>query len=680
MFQVARCLLLMLACLTGLSCGDDPEPGAPSALPSSVVPSVRAAAAPPLPPWEEATYAIDVSPPERRAAFYKTRFTDFFRDHGDKNAAWFDDACAFLDRACDYLAYRDFEKYTPPAHVASRSQLIRWLRELEQQGCREPIVHYLGRLSRGFGDREGRLEVLDRQTAYRLWAEAIGQKPRYTLSILALDHVVMRDSAELPDIGSSWIRSWANGNVGPSVLLLKPEVKLTAAEEIEFARVFQFYVRDIDEETARIVLEGMNKHMNHRPWLAHTMRGSLGLQTAWHIRTANPLPHRSLEARMRSQEALLNARDDLDRALILRPDRAEPAVRQIGVAAGLGNRRAGEWFDRAVSLDPHDDAPYREGLWVHRAFWQDDPATMLRIARRAWSTDAYDTGVPDWGRYAIDNLIEDYGQAWWVENHGPVWDELAAHLERRIARPLPRSDPEFYLQEGFKLAHAAGRTEDRWAYYTRLRDMGGRILRPYLMGIDQRRVIDRMYAEREAQLADALARLDQRVAEQGGDELIGLIDEILPLAKHAHASRYLRDLRLMSVWARDYARGERIDLLRAGPAGWWVTRGRWEPSDGPGLAGEYAPEEELRLIAGLRTGTRYRVELRLELPPPFFGEDFGCAGLILDPAMNRSGFEQTWVGLNAQDNAAVLIQDPRNREEDDQYFGTHQPGHRTPFG
>ncbi|MEM8781467.1 MAG: hypothetical protein AAGE65_01305, partial [Planctomycetota bacterium] len=182
-------------------------------------------------------------------------------------------------------------------------------------------------------------------------------------------------------------------------------------------------------------------------------------------------------------EQLRFARFEFNQALDLRPHRVEPAVHLITVAMGLQSGDVDEHFERALAIDPYDPEAYDQALWAHRGHWGRNPTATLAIARRALASEDYHTGVPDWGRYAIEKIIQDYGLEAAQPYVANIWPELSAYLDRRAEQPTPLSDTAYFFQLGVKLAHAAGRPDDRDAYLRRLRDVGGRILNPEAYGL-----------------------------------------------------------------------------------------------------------------------------------------------------------------------------------------------------
>lgn len=446
---------LMLMCLSLLlpACDNSSNPNAAST-PSAIVKPVPDSATP-LPAWDERTYARDVLPPERRAAFYKRRFAELYREHGRSDAEWFEDAQQFIEWSCDYLAYRDFGGYAHPRRIASRSYLARQLRDLRQRGCDEPLIIYLGKLCDGFNSHAGREALIESQTAYRKWAENLGEKPRYVLSILAVDHVVMTTAQRIPGATKSWVRRWANGNVSSFLILLKDDTHLTPADEVEFARLFDFYAENMDAEKARVFLQHSKDPPENKRWLTSTLRGTAYLYYAWAERGGGVYA-KDVErsAWPRFLQLLDSAEDEFAAALELRPARVEPAVRMITIAMGQDHGQAYEWFEKAIAMDPYDEDAYSNGIWSHRIQWARDPETIMRVARRAFAMGDYDTNIPDWGMYAVETVIDDHGNDWWTDRHGDIWGEVAGYLDRRIDQPAPLRNTAYYQNKKTQLEPA----------------------------------------------------------------------------------------------------------------------------------------------------------------------------------------------------------------------------------
>lgn len=282
------------------------------------------------------------------------------------------------------------------------------------------------------------------QTAYRKWAEDIGQKPKHVLSILAVDHIVMTTAERIPGATKSWVRQWANGNVSSCLILLKDETHLAPADEVEFARLFDFYAENMDAEKARVFLQHSQGPDSER-WLNSTLRGTAYLYYAWAERGGGVYA-KDVErsAWPRFSQLLDSAEYEFAAALELRPARVEPAVRMITIAMGQSNGQAYEWFEKAIAIDPYDEDAYSNGIWSHRIQWARDPDTIMRVARHAFLMRDYDTNIPDWGMYAVEKIIDDHGAEWWAKHHEAIWGDVADYLDRRIDQPAPLRNTVYY--------------------------------------------------------------------------------------------------------------------------------------------------------------------------------------------------------------------------------------------
>ncbi|MEM8784207.1 MAG: hypothetical protein AAGE65_15335 [Planctomycetota bacterium] len=251
--------------------GCDPQDTPPEPSPARTAEAFDASShdadpAPALPPWNEATYTREVLPPERRAAFYRRSIVDLHRRHADLDRPEAKTVERFLQDACHFLAYTDFSFYHRPPHVTSRRSLQRRLHRLRQQATTTPLIEYVGQLCQGIRHVDDRDAVIERQTAFRAWAEDVGETDAYTAAVLALDHAVMRATQKLPDFNKRWVRSWANGNAGPAVALLTPKYDLTPADELEYARLFEFYAEGLDADTADLLLQATDAKPSFLCW------------------------------------------------------------------------------------------------------------------------------------------------------------------------------------------------------------------------------------------------------------------------------------------------------------------------------------------------------------------------------------------------------------------------------
>lgn len=610
------------------------------------------------------------SPAERRRLFYQSELSTFYREYGQPNAIWRDDVLNLIEGFSAYQAYCDFHGYVRPAGVPSNTALRRATRDILARGCDESFVKFLNVvLEYSSASRWKYKPIFSTRTEFRDDLKARGLGIWYARLDILLLHPLLETYLGRPTVDKTWQRETRNASVALFAELLTTNTELSAEDEAEYARLFDYYATGMNSLTARSFLDSVNQTANGSRWLTHTLRGTAYLYYAWAERGGSVRAHQvERSAWPRFFKLLDQAEAEYRAALALRPDVAEPAIRMITIAMGQSRGEAYEWFERAIAIDPLDTEAYRRGIWSHRVQWARDPDTVARVAKRAFAVADYRTDVPDQLERAVGSFIVDYGSVWWIKNHKMIWPELQSHLEKRSASPTPHRSPEWCAFRGFELAHRAGLNELRWMYYQGLQSIGGQLSRPYTYGVGQRWKIDRMYAEQEPAIRVALREIDQLEDDGENDAAIALIDRTLPQANHERTARHLRDTRRVNDWIRRYVKGETVNLLEHGLEGWRVARGRWQETD-EGVIGRYSSRDELRMTASFRPGTRFTARLIAEVPDRFYGHGWGVVGLVLDPNMTVSGFVQNWIGAEANGNKAVMIRDVDQKDNRAQGFG-----------
>ncbi len=243
---------------------------------------------------------------------------------------------------------------------------------------------------------------------------------------------------------------------------------------------------------------------------------------------------------------------------------------------------------------------------------------------------------------AIDDILTDDGEDWLVEHQHRWLPALTRQLERsEAATPSLQAVGTLAYAVAFK----SGDFDRALRLYRMLEPdparegLGRGLGRTNDFGVDQRwdAGLAAIQLNPEAAAATLAARAQPaeaatilRAAARGAED---------PLVRRA-----LNDLALAAQRQAAYNRGEPVELLSHGVAGWRVSRGHAEPVPGAGVRAHYGEGSGSRLVSPPKVGEHYEVALELS-PPALWGgrELFVIAGVQLGVDEKINTLNQTGV-------------------------------------
>lgn len=199
------------------------------------------------------------------------------------------------------------------------------------------------------------------------------------------------------------------------------------------------------------------------PWLASTLNGLTAIRWAWAVRGSGYANTVSPEQWDQFYEGADIARQNLEFAHRLHPDRPEPATGMITVALA-GRLPEGQderfWFDRVVAAQFDWYPAYDAYLWSLRPRWGGSRAQMLAFGEECRDTERYDTRVPYYHVKAILAIADDVGDFEGVLRDPELYAAARSTLKRLIDGPLQKTDAAWDRSALAALAVRAGKPED----------------------------------------------------------------------------------------------------------------------------------------------------------------------------------------------------------------------------
>ncbi|MEO0515095.1 MAG: hypothetical protein AAF086_07355 [Planctomycetota bacterium] len=620
-----------------------------------------------------------LSPPERRAAFYHRQFVGVYNEHGQRDAAWDDQAHHFLSDFAQYWAYQDYDVYPTPADIPTREQLQVQRLQILETGCTDPIVNFILTLvdpERGNAWRQvdsdlsnALLEAAKNKNHPdgRGWSDA---RARISMCVY---HVVLRQYLTRYRPNRKWVAGMRKNRADRAAALFTHEPH-HPDDAPEFAEIFDWYVDDVDLRNTEYLLQAFDEAPEEKQWLAHVMRAKLYEETAWQARGGG-FANTVAEDEMRKFKVYLQlAKDQLDIAWNMRQDRSYPARLMIRVAMGINDVSAlSVWFDRALEADPYDSDAYRQMMWANRERWHGGFESLMKVTERAFDFGRYDTDIPERFEGGVAGLIRDHGYDWLRPGGGGgqgdrYWGMVQSYLERRSDQPTPKRSATWCWSRGFQLAYRTDRVEDAWEYFARLDENPDLLVTPYRYGVDRRWALGKFSAQREPDVWAVCEASEVRASRGELDLAIRDLFRARAQAKQSWTRRHLKDRIRLLFWEKTFQKDQWVDLLQHGLEGWRPVRGGFTEVEG-GLQTTLGEDEESRLVCGLNIGTRYEAELTVRLPDEFYAYRWGGVGFNLASYIGSKPYNCTMVMAGRNKQGGLYIQDPDQPDQDDLRMG-----------
>ena len=609
--------------------------------------------------------------PQRRQTFYDHFFVDLYQAHGQRDPRWDAPVESLLRDYCRWMAYEDEPDEPRPADAPDYADLEAQRDAVRATGCDDPLAVMVCAMVDHH--RRRNWNESDVQTIKHLaeWAKERELLRVYAVTLRILQQRATRELHDGHHSNQKWENqewvAWANRW---AYTIVDDTVTLTPVDQSVIARMFNDYMDDIDIALAAELMTATVQPPAPRRWLAHVMRAKLYVETAWNARGNGYANTVNDEGWKRFAGFLAQARSELEAAWTLDPTQAEAAVSMLTVSLGEGGDDLELWFQRAAAADPSDDAPYHALLWARRPRWYGNYEMMFDVGLRALDTGRFDTAVPDQFDALLGDLLDEDAQDWLRAHADRVWPAMQRYIAGRAAGPTPRRSTDWAWSRGLGFAFLFGHLADARACFDQLGRDSSRMAATQVFGLDKRWDVGWLYAQDDPAALEAIDRsLDLSDASrhlQAADVLDAAADK----AQDSWTQTHLRDRARVQRWVEDFDAGRWVDLLEHGLEGWRPTRGEWNGDPAGGVTGRYTDPDGLRLICGLRPGTRYEAEIQLTLPPLFHTNNgWGGVGFILDPELGVATSDQYMVAVARWKSRVVWIQDPSNRELDDQRLG-----------
>ena len=617
--------------------------------------------------------AVRTTPAERRATFYKRQITDRYRAFRIGQPDWDAAAVQLLDGFCDYFAYLDYPADPQPRPIPTLERLRAQRTELIAAGCDDPLVLYIMTLLNPERQGNWRGEDWDVQEQLRGAGIKHGDDDRYLTTFLCTERYVLRDHLNWSDPDQPWVDKNRLSALITYAGLFDDSYVLDPDDAEHFARLFAWYCDDMDIKLADKLMQATAEVPESKRWLAKVLRGQLYVETAWEVRGGGWASTVEDDQWRKFGVYLKFAQDEYEAAWALDATRSEPATCMITVAMGQSSGDEMKWFDRALTADPYDYEAYRNMQWAHRTRWGGNAFSMLAIANRALSSAAYHTKVPDFFDEGLDDILNDYGNAWLIQNQRVAWPLIDRYLEGRAAEPSKDRPVDWCWSRGFGLATLVGKDDKAWAYFNKLGQDPSRLTTPHKAGLDRRWSIGELAARRDPAVLEACSRADALREAGKLDEAIALLEQTAELAQEPWVKNHVGDRLRVASWDKAFRANQQVDLLEHGLEGWRVVRGQFN-TVGREVEARYLHNGGgLRLICGLEPGTRYEARMTVDLPEGFFNNHWGGVGFLFDPRIRVGTSHHLFTTVSRSHRNAVWVQDRGNREERHQKFGEYVP-------
>lgn len=429
-----------------------------------------------------------------------------------------------------------------------------------------------------------------------------------------------------------------------------------------------------------------------RAWLAALARGSLAIEAGWSIRgggwahevndAAWPLFHQHLEL------AAAALADAMER----RPSDPTAATEAIVAATGGGGGDPEALQRRASSIDPWSRHPWWRLTWANYPRWGGSFEAMLEVGLRSLRESPPES-LASWElevvlrRILTDGQAGDRGVDFLLDTRSrwrkPVL-QLIARVDGDPQDLSPLVDAATKRRELASLVFAVSHSAGQLAATAALLDVldvdapdtdHAALASMHLFGVDKRWDPGAVRAATVPEAAEAL-----RAAAAGSlspQELLAAA-ETLP---DARAARHLRDAAIAMRHQRAWDRGEAVDLLAEGLAGWRVSRGDARlAEEGVELHYVTGGGGGSRLVHTLEPGTRWECRFTIEASPAWSeATSWGTAGLILVDNEARQSHRSPMIGVSTRGRTDLRLSEDAHREDINRTRpGESQPGAQLP--
>ena len=374
---------------------------------------------------------------------------EFYRQHGQRNTAWDDDAEALLTAWAHHFTGLPFE--TTPDRLKQLAQ------RLGQAGCTDPLVAYCrAKTYQWFPHLQG-----EAAACHQLVEEAL-------------------DSPALPASRKAWATIQQIGRELNRVDMTLERTRELAArysqhlKECIAAQEYEGIERLFTEQVTRYefghisdkkmaihsaVVEAMQPHSD--TWYAATVLGWIEIRRAWHARDNGKSPKKSKRGLVNHMK---KASSWLCRAYQQAPEPPLAATLMITVSqmhnSDLNPR---QWFDRAVAAQFDYASAYQRYRWSLAPRWGGDVAVMMAFAKECADTGRFDTSVPEVFLDVIQEIVQDTKRSQQskltdtIFTNKAYWTTTETLLDRLIAEP--NRDTRWFLSQKAALAWRFGKRE-----------------------------------------------------------------------------------------------------------------------------------------------------------------------------------------------------------------------------
>lgn len=378
------------------------------------------------------------SPTERSLAdddlaLYRRRLVEVYEVRGKKDPAWDVDAIKCLELACRYgVGVPD----APPArevYLAGNAAI--------KKGCDDPAV------------------LAATGSAKATWYQASSSRDLLSRGIAGMPDlgygplqraVYAMDLAQLEAIFGKNVQADDAVRMACDALTqVISEAQLDGSEPRHIWSAIRLRIDGtLTSEHARTVVDRIRATGDRVPWLTELATGALHVRLGWEARGKKFAPEVSPEGWRGFEWHLGIARDHLERAYALRPDRPEPTKYMILIAMA-GQARDGEtarhWFDKGVAAQFDYSPAYDSYLWSLRPRWGGSHEQMVDFGRQCAQSDRFDTVVPHYLLHAVRDVCADIEEFNFMRKQPGLSAELV-----RVA------------QAYIEAAASARKTEHRW--------------------------------------------------------------------------------------------------------------------------------------------------------------------------------------------------------------------------
>lgn len=363
------------------------------------------------------------------------------------------------------------------------------------------------------------------------------------------------------------------------------------------------------------------------PWAMRLIAGAHHRRLAWDARGGGVASTVTDEGWEGFRKHLDLAREYLEAAHDMAPDRPEAAAKMIGVSMGRGEAdEPQEWFKRAVAAQFDWYPAYRDLLWALRPRWGGSREEMLRFGIACAATERYDTVAPEMLYHAVLSIADDtdYDSIWRLDE---VYDMLSAAAEAILAERPGAYAANTWRRRLLTIAWRAGDYAEaaKWLPTVTYPPHGSR---PHhaRSEFDQIRSDVLLHTSGIREVGQAL----DAESRESWAEMQRLLEGVLPQVEPGSDLEWaVQDRLAIARFQRAYARRIPVEVpLTEHLAGWRQHSGRWRVEDGV-LVGDHAGDDGCEIVFGPALGEHWLAEARVSMEVDEHNRGFG-ANMILN--------------------------------------------------